>query len=239
MTSVLAEHWVDNSSPPDVRPLLLLIQRSGGDVSTLSADLERDAFRVLRVVHEASAVEFARRWRPDVVVLQVDAADPGLRLLSQLIHEGRAPVIVMAPGDQADPVAALEQGADDYVTEPAVPSELTARARAAVRRTRRTARPRVRRVGALELDGQARHARTHGRRLSLTPMEYTILEFLARTPGDVVTHHDLVQAMRACEADCTAALGQRIQRLRYKLASAGVRAPVITAVRGVGYRLDS
>jgi two-component system response regulator AdeR len=135
-------------------------------------------------------------------------------------------------------VTALEQGADDYVIEPAVPSELAARARAAVRRTRRTARRGVRRVGSLELDGQARHARTQGRRLPLTPLEYTILEFLARTPGHVVTHHDLVQAMRTCEADCTAALGQRIQRLRYKLAGGGVSAPFITAVRGVGYRLD-
>jgi DNA-binding response OmpR family regulator len=229
---------IRRSPKPDERPLVLLIQRSGDDASGIFDHLERDAFRVHRASRDLGAVALATRCHPDVVLLQADATDNGLELMRQILREIAAPVIIVAAGDDADSVAALDCGADDYMVEPAALPEIAARARAAVRRTKRLPEARVRQLGALELDRPARRAHAGNRRLSLTPSEYTILEFLSRTPGQVVTHDDLVRAMGECKANSVAALGQRVRRLRSKLSAAGVNTPTITAVRGVGYRLD-
>jgi DNA-binding response OmpR family regulator len=229
---------IRRSPKRDEQPLVLLIQRSGNDASGICDHLEGDAFRVRRASRDPGAVVLASRCRPDVVLLQTDAIDNGLELMRQILREVAAPVIIVAAGDNSDSVAALECGADDYMVEPAALPEIAARARAAVRRTTRRPEGRVRQLGALELDRPARRACAGNRRLSLTPSEYTILEVLSRTPGQVVTHDDLVRAIGECKANSVAALGQRVRRLRSKLSAAGVNTPFITAVRGVGYRLD-
>ena len=148
----------------------------------------------------------ARSCHPDVVVLQTDTTDNGLQLMRQILSERDVPVIILAPADHSDPVEALEHGADDYMINPPALPELAARARGAAAPLMR----RVRRVGALELDAQSRHARTSNRRLSLTPTEYSILEFLAQTPGHTVTHHDLVQAIGEPGGNSTSKLVPRI-----------------------------
>lgn len=235
-SSVHDDGPVSSSTQRDAPPLVLLAHRSGGDLSGVHDYLERQAFRVRRAKSDPGAVELARRCHPDVVVLQADAANSGLQLMRQILDEVTVPVIIVAPRDHADPVAALERGADDYLVEPVALPEIAARARAAVRRSKRLP---IRRVGALELDGRARHASTRHHRLSLTPSEYSILDFLARTPGQAVTHDDLVQAVGEFRANATARLGQRVRRLRSKLSAAGVDEPYITVVYGVGYRLDT
>lgn len=233
-----------NSSPistaaqRDLTPLVLLVHRSRSDMSGIQDYLEREAFRVRRAMSGPGAVALAKRCHPDVVLLQADALDNGLQLLRQILTEVAVPIIIMAARDSAEPAEALDHGADDYVIEPAALPEIAARARAAVRRSKRLP-CRVRRVGALELDRRAWHARAGNRRLPLTPSEYTILELLAQTPGQVVTRDDLIQAMGQCKANYAAALGQRIRRLQSKLSAAGVNEPFITTVRGVGYRLDT
>lgn len=237
-------HGASNDNPvrrPPQRdgwPLLLLIPRSGDDASGIFDYLERDGFRVRRARHRG-AVALASRCRPDVVVLQTDEMDDGLELMRQILSDVAAPVIIVAASDNADSVEALDRGADDYMVEPAALPEIAARTRAAVRRAKRLPRRRVRQLGALELDGRTRRARTGNRSLLLTPSEYTILEFLSQTPGQAVTHGRLAQAMGQSKANSVAALGQRVRRLRSKLSAAGVDKPLITAVHGVGYRLDS
>ena len=216
---------MSGSTQRDLTPLVLLTRRSGGDMSSIHDYLEREAFRVRSANSDPGAVGLARTCHPDVVVLQADATDNGLQLMSQILSEVAVPVIIVAPRDHADPVEALNQGADDYLVEPVALPEIAARARAAVRRSNRLATRRVRRVGALELDGRARHASTRDHRLSLTPSEYSILDFLARTPGQVVTRDDLVQAMGEFTANATATVGQRVRRLRSKLSAAGVDEP--------------
>jgi DNA-binding response OmpR family regulator len=220
-------------------PSVLIVYR-GNDVFGLHAYLERAGFRVRRVNSDSGAVMFARKYHPDVVVLQADATDNGLRLMRQILSELAVPVIIAAAGDCAEPVEALDNGADDYIVIPAALHEIAARARAAVRRSKRLPNQEIRRqVGALELDGRTRDAYTDARRLSLAPSEYRILEFLARTPGHVVTRDDLIRAMGERHANPATALGQRVRRLRSKLTAAGVGEPSICVVNGVGYRLDA
>ncbi len=219
-------------------PMVLLIHQSGSDMSRIHDYLEREAFRVSRAKSFPIAVFMARSCQPDVVVLQTETTDNGLQLMRQILRERAVPIIIVAPPGHADPVKALEHGADDYMVNPAALPELAARARAAARRAWRSA-DRVRRVGALELDAQSRRVRASNRRLSLTPVEYSILECLTQAPGQVVTHDDLVRATEKLGGHSTASLGSRIQRLRMKLAAAGVHEPFITAVRGIGYRLDT
>ncbi len=187
-------------------PMVLLIHQHGSDMSHIHTYLESAAFRVRRATSYPTAVGMARCCHPDVVVLQTDTTDNGLQLMRQILSERAVPVIILAPADHSDPVQALEHGADDYMINPPALSELAARARGAARRSRQ----RVRRVGELELDAQSRHARASNRRLSLTPTEYSILEFLAQTPGHTVTHHDLVQAIGGPGENSTSKLVPRI-----------------------------
>ena len=233
--SVLNGSRVNTSTQGDPEPMVLLIHQSGGDMSRIHDYLERAAFRVRRATSYPAAIGMTRSCHPDVIVLQTDATDSGLQLMREILSERAVPVIILAPADHSDPVQALELGADDHMINPPALPELAARARGAARRSRQ----RVRRVGALELDAQSRHARASNRRLSLTPTEYSILEFLAQTPGHAVTHHDLVQAIGAPGEGSTSKLVPRISRLRLKLSAAGVNEPFITSVRGVGYRLDT
>jgi DNA-binding response OmpR family regulator len=236
---LLIETPASRSTPPALGPRLLLLYRRGSDMSAIHDYLEHKAFQVRRAETDPGVVALARRCHPDVVVLQTDATDNGLVLMRQILSEVAVPVIIVAARDGVDSVEALDSGAEDYIVEPAALPEIAARARAAVRRSKRLPNRRVRQVGALELDGRAGHARTGNRRLSLTPSEYMILEFLSRTPGQVVRRDDLVQAMGSCKANSAAALGQRIRRLRAKLAAADVHEPFISVVRGAGYRLDT
>ena len=97
----------------------------------IRAYLEREAFRVRSANSDPGAVVLARTCQPDVVVLQADGTDNGLQLMSQILSEVAVPVIIVAPRDHADPVEALNHGADDYLVEPVAFPEIAARARAA------------------------------------------------------------------------------------------------------------
>jgi DNA-binding response OmpR family regulator len=148
------------------------------------------------------------------------------------------PVIMLTARDQEeDKVAALEAGADDYVSKPFSISELLARIRAVLRRGRATTSTRLR-VGRLEIDFDAREVTVAGRRKLLTSYEFDLLAALARAAGRVLSREQLLDALRGAQHESfDRSIDVHVSKLRAKL-EADPKAPRhIKTVRGVGYVL--
>jgi two-component system response regulator CpxR len=195
------------------------------------------------VEHRLEAVHDGRRGLARALsgehdLLLLDVMMPGLdgfELLRLIRRQSQVPVIMLtARTTQADRVAGLEAGADDYLPKPFGTAELLARIRAVLRRSGRSAREAdVLEIGGLRLIPSAREALSGGSPVALTTVEYDILEFLAHAAGRVVSRDELTTALyrrRATKFDRS--LDMHICNLRKKLADHG---ELIRTVRGVGY----
>ena len=147
------------------------------------------------------------------------------------------PVIILSARDQeADKIAALDEGADDYVEKPFAVGELLARMRASLRRRRiQEGREDVQSLGPLTLDTLAHEVRVEGERVVLSPREYALLEMLLKNAGRVITHRQLLTAVWGpAHADDVQYLRVYVGHLRQKL---GAAAACILTEPGVGYRM--
>jgi two-component system KDP operon response regulator KdpE len=192
---------------------------------------------------EAAITAVARR-RPDLVVLDIHLGrEPdGLEVCRRVREWSRVPIIILSVrGDEATKVAALDAGADDYLTKPFGMEELRARIQAVLRRA--VAPPggsadSVIRAGALALDLANRRVTVGGDEVHFTPQEYDILRLLATNPGKIMTHRAILAAVWGPEyADMTHYVRIYVNQIRKKLRenpAAGVR--YILNEPGVGYR---
>ncbi|MHB1582346.1 MAG: response regulator transcription factor [Acidimicrobiales bacterium] len=185
-------------------------------------------------------VDQASLTDPDVVVLDLGLPDlDGVEVCRRLRQWSQVPVIVLsAAGNEERKVAALDSGADDYVTKPFGMPELEARLRAALRRSaaaREPAVPAVLQVGRLGVDLVHHMAEVDGTRLELTGREFDLLAYLARHAGKICTHqmilHDVWGQGYASEAHY---LRVYAHRLRRKLGDAG---SMLRTQPGIGYQL--
>lgn len=208
---------------PQIRKLLR-ITIEGAGYRAYEADCGQ------RGLHEAAMV------RPQVVILDLGLPDlDGLEVLKRLREWSQTPVLVLSVRDATEQkVAALEAGADDYLTKPFDGSELIARLRALMRRAQAEGGEPVFVCGQLEVNFVARTVMVRGRDVHLTQTEYALLAILARHAGRVLTHQQMLLGIWGPHA-----VSQR-QYLRVHLA--GLRAKLAGAVTirtepGVGYRL--
>jgi two-component system KDP operon response regulator KdpE len=188
----------------------------------------------------AEAIDAIARVHPAVILLDLGLPDgDGLTLLRRVPPEGRAPVIVLsARGQEGDKVTALDAGAEDYLTKPFGASELLARIRVALRRAGGTPTPDVIEVGPIKID-QPRHTVTvSGHEVHLTPIEFRLLLELARHPGRVLTHHQLLREIWGPNAvDEVHYLRVHMGALRRKIEADPARPQWLLTEAGVGYRL--
>ncbi len=229
-----------NAAEGAVQPLLLLIGLSNDLTSTWEDFLDRRGFRVMQDEVGGTEAATVRRHRPDVVVLDLSrTGGAGLRAITEIHREAPVPIIVLAEAPEVDPVRALSLGADDYMVQPASLPELAARARAAVRRSQRDRRAAVPQSVALDLNRERREVCVSGRRIRLTPLEFRLLDYLARAPGRAFARDHLVEAIYGGAAGClSVTVDHHIQGLRKKLRAAGLSRPSISTVRGFGFRLE-
>jgi two-component system KDP operon response regulator KdpE len=187
----------------------------------------------------AEAIASIGRVHPSAVLLDLGLPDgDGLTVLRAIPAETRPPIIVLsARGQEGDKVAALDAGADDYLTKPFGAGELLARIRVALRH--RTSLPvdEVIVVGAIRID-QPRHAVTiEEREVHLTPIEFKLLVELARQPGRVLTHRQLLVAVWGPNAvEQNHYLRVHMGALRKKLEADPARPHWLLTEAGVGYR---
>jgi two-component system KDP operon response regulator KdpE len=182
----------------------------------------------------------ARSHKPDLLLVDLGLPDgDGVDLIRRIRAWSPVPVIVLSARTfEAQKVAALDAGADDYVTKPFSAPELLARLRAALRRNVRAAASESLRVGAVDIDLTRRAARSPAGDVHLTPLEYRVLEVFARHAGSIVRPAQLLrEAWGPGKAGDTRSLRVCIKNLRDKLEPDARRPRHLLTEVGLGYRL--
>lgn len=206
--------------------------------------LEVEGFEVLSAGTGREGLEKARVGSPSLVLLDVMLPESsGLDVCRQIRSTSDVPIIMLTARDsEADTVAGLELGADDYVTKPFSMRELMARVRAQIRRSHRSgtlaSANEVLRAGPIELDIDAHEARVDGHQVPLRPKEFDLLESLMRRRGRLATRESLIdEVWGPSYFGDTKTLDVHIKRLRQKLEREPARPRHIVTVRGLGYKL--
>jgi DNA-binding response OmpR family regulator len=202
--------------------------------------LKRDGHEIVEAADFASARMALLQHSPNLVVLDLMLpGGDGLDLCREIRANGQLPVIMLtARAEEADRIVGLELGADDYVTKPFSPRELTARVRTVLRRAAPQPGADNRLVfDELELDASTRDVLVAGRPIRLTAKEFDLLLFLARHPRQVFSRQQLMDAVWGYEAAFeTGTVTVHVRRLREKLERDPARPRWIETVWGVGYR---
>ena len=204
--------------------------------------LEAENIRVLEAETGRRGVSLAASARPDLVIVDLGLPDmDGADVIRQLRDWSSVPVIVLsARTREEEKVAALDAGADDYLTKPFGVPELLARIRAHLRRQSRGAAAEASKLqfGAVELDFEMRTVRRDGQPIHLTPIEYRLLVSLARHAGRVLTHRQLLQEVWGpSRVESAHYLRIYMGHLRQKLERDPAQPEHIMTETGVGYRL--
>ena len=194
-------------------------------------------------VHEAANGKMALDMlakKPDLVILDLGLADiDGLALLGAIRqrHDSLPIIVLSSRGDEAGKVAALDLGADDYVTKPFGMDELLARMRAALRHQLQVQGERpVFQVGELRVDLVRRIVSVGGKEVKLSPKEYDLLRLLVQHAGKVLTHRFLLQQLWGEPAD-TQYVRVYVRQLRRKIEADPERPAYLLTETGIGYRL--
>jgi DNA-binding response OmpR family regulator len=221
---------------------VLLVEDEPGLVLTLTDRLSREGYDVQSSSDGESGLARATRETFDLVLLDVMLPRlGGFDVVRELRKQSiETPVIMLtARGQVVDKVVGLKLGADDYVTKPFSPRELTTRVRTVLRRAR-PAEPPVERVsvGPLELDAATREARRDGVPLPLTAKEFDLLWFLASNPNRVFSRDQLMDRVWGYSAALdTGTVTVHVRRVREKLEADPSAPRLLETVWGVGYRL--
>lgn len=207
----------------------------------LRTTLQAQRFAVVEAATAAQALAAASEHKPDLVLLDLGLPDrDGLEVLAELRAVSALPVIVLTSRDgERSKVAALDGGADDYVTKPFGAEELMARIRTALRHRlqQQGARP-VFRSGRLSVDLVRRIVLLDDSELHLSPKEYEILQQLVLHAGKVLTHKHLLRAVWGSELESDVQyLRVYVRQLRAKIESDPAQPSLILTESGVGYRL--
>jgi two-component system, OmpR family, KDP operon response regulator KdpE len=209
----------------------------------LRASLEGHGLRVIEAVSAREAVSLASSHNPDVVILDLGLPDgDGLEVARRIREWGTVPIIVVsARGQELDKVAALDAGADDYLTKPFGTLELLARVRVALRHGQHRApgpAVTVYEFGELRLDVARHEVSREGAPVHLTPTEFKLLLTLARNAGRVMTHRQLLKEVWGPGSENqTHTLRVHMAELRKKVEAEPARPKWLLTETGVGYRL--
>lgn len=221
-------------------PRILLVDDDPALLKVLRIALEARGDHVDVARTGQQAVDQVAMAQPQAVVLDLGLPDfDGVEVCRRLRQFSDVPIVVLsASGDEQRKVAALDAGADDYITKPFGMAELQARLRVAVRHGQRRSQdadPAQFTVGSLTVDVAHHTAAVDGRVLDLTAREFDLLAYLARHAGKVCTHHLLLQAVWGSGYGSESHYVRvYAHRLRQKLGSAG---PMLRTHPGVGYQL--
>lgn len=205
----------------------------------LRRGLEGHGFTVREAEDGRSALAEVDSFQPDLILLDLMLPDmSGIDMCRELRRTRETPVILLSViGDERSKVAALDEGADDYLSKPFGSEELLARIRVALRHAARSHHDAIIRVSGLTLDLERRNVRVDGREVRLTPTEYSLLKYLAVNAGRVVTHPMILRSVWGEEyAQDSHSLRTYINQLRAKLGDDASSPRFIRTEPGVGYR---
>lgn len=206
----------------------------------LMASVDPNEYAVIEAADGASGIRLAATEAPALILLDLGLPDiDGVEVVRRVREWSSVPIIVVsARGDEMDKVAALDAGANDYLTKPFGLPELFARVRAALRSASPMPTDPVLHIHDLEIDLGARTVRKGGTELHFTPTEYKMLALLARNAGKVLTHAQILREVWGPEyADELHYLRVYSQHLRAKIEDDPAVPKLLITETGVGYRL--
>ena len=229
----------------DLGPMVLVIEDEIQIRRFLRATLMANGYRLIEAATAQEGLMQAATRQPEIVILDLGLPDlDGLEVTRRLREWTTIPIIVLsARGQERDKIAALDAGADDYVTKPFGVGELLARMRVALRHATGTTRDldaAMFAVGALRVDLAQRRVSVAEQEVHLTPLEYRLLTMLVRYAGKVVTHRQLLhEVWGPGYAQQTHYLRVYMGQLRHKLEADPARPRYLLTEPGVGYRLQT
>ncbi len=225
-------------------PLILVIEDERPIRNFLKSAIQTQSYRVLEAEKGREGLSLAASHVPDIVLLDLGLPDmDGIEVIKELRAWFSAPILILsARGQERDKIAALDAGADDYLTKPFGVGELLARIRVAlrnrVRREMNEAGGTVFSVGGLKVDLESRRVFVEGEEVHLTPIEFKLLAVLVKNAGKVVTHmHLLREVWGPASADQLHYVRIYMAGLRKKLEKDSARPRYLLTEVGVGYRL--
>lgn len=226
---------------PAKSPKILIVDDEPHIRLLLKTTLGRAGYQVAEAQNAREALNAKAIDKPDLILLDLGLPDrDGLELVEALRAEPRSALIVVSARDQTEQkVAALDLGADDYVTKPFDTEELLARVRASLRqRLASEAERQVVEIGPVSIDLYSRIVSREGSEVHVTPKEWNLLEELAKHPGRVLTHEFLMRSVWGpAHVGQTEYLRVAIRALRQKLEAEPAQPKLIVNEPGVGYRL--
>jgi DNA-binding response OmpR family regulator len=226
-------------------PLVLIIDDDPNVSEVVGRYLEREGYQVDTVADGALGLERALADLPDLVVLDLMLPSMGgLEVCRALRSVAPVPVIMLtARGEEADRIAGLELGADDYVAKPFSPRELTARVKAVLRRATggvpvQETEASVLSAGSLEVDPVVHEAHVDGVPISLTAKEFDLLVHLMRHPRRAFRREELLEQVWGFSYGDTSTVTVHVRRLREKVEADPSHPRHVCTVWGVGYRFE-
>jgi len=210
----------------------------------LKATLISHGYNVYEATNAKEALECSVSAHPDAIILDLGLPDmDGIEVTRQIRKRAKTPIIILSVREnEDDKIAALDAGADDYLTKPFNAGEMLARLRAVMRRLLPQNERSVFKVGKLSIDISSHSVEIKGHEIHLTPTEYDLLKVLVLNAGKIMTHGRILKEIWNKDEDFEEAahlLRVTISNLRNKIESNPDRPVYILTEPGVGYRLSS
>jgi DNA-binding response OmpR family regulator len=232
----------DGISPTRV----LVVEDDATVAEVVKRYLEREGFSVETAVNGQDAVERATSSQPDLMVLDIMLPGmDGLEVCRRVRATTSMPVIMLtALGEESDRVVGLDLGADDYITKPFSPRELTARVKSVLRRAKGPLSEAAAELhtpivaGSLTVDLVSREVWREGERLTLTALEFDLIAFLVTHPRRAFTREELLVQVWGYSFGDASTVTVHVRRLREKVEADPADPRLIKTVWGVGYRID-
>jgi len=233
---------------------VLVVDDEPSIVTLVKFNLEKSGFNVDTAADGRSAVELSKQNSYDLMILDIMLPElDGIEVLKELRKAGiDMPVILLtAKDEELDKIIGLELGADDYITKPFSPRELTARVKAILRRAGTTEAkiqdsglPKVNdeiiKIGDLEIEEEKYEARQKGKLLELTPKEFELLVYLSKNQGRVLTRDQLLNAVWNYDyMGDSRIVDVHVSHLREKIEEDTKKPSYIKTIRGIGYKFEN
>ena len=218
---------------------ILIVEDEKDIVEMIEYNLKKEGYTISSVLNGEQAISLAKKERPDLIILDLMLPDiDGFEICRRLKNNEitvQIPIIMLtAKSREADKVAGLELGADDYLTKPFSPRELIARIRTILRRWEAPLPIKKIKKGIVAIDSIKHKVIVDGKEIILTHTEFKLLEFMAQRPGVVLSRHRLLDGVFGYDAEVyDRTVDSHIKSLRKKL---GKARDYIETVRGAGYR---